>query len=201
MNKQEFLSALKIKLSGLPKQDIEDRLNFYSEMIDDRMEEGLSENAAVLDIGSVNEIAAQIIADIPLTKIVKERIKPKKRFKTWEIVLFALGSPIWLSLLIASIAVIISLYSALWSVIISIWAVFVALVASAFGGAAGGIVFAFVGHPLTGFALIGTSLICAGLAIFLFFGCKVATKGILLLAKKMVLCIKKCLIKKENAHE
>lgn len=201
MNKQEFLSALKIKLSGLPKQDIEDRLNFYSEMIDDRMEEGLSENAAVLDIGSVNEIAAQIIADIPLTKIVKERIKPKKRFKAWEIVLFALGSPIWLSLLIASIAVIISLYSALWSVIISIWAVFVALVASAFGGAAGGIVFAFVGHPLTGFALIGTSLICAGLAIFLFFGCKVATKGILLLAKKMVLCIKKCLIKKENAHE
>lgn len=47
MNKQEFLVKLRKGLSGLPKEDIEERLTFYSEMIDDRMEEGLSEEEAV----------------------------------------------------------------------------------------------------------------------------------------------------------
>jgi hypothetical protein len=41
MNKQEFLTALKKALSPLSKADLEERLSFYSEMIDDRIEEGL----------------------------------------------------------------------------------------------------------------------------------------------------------------
>ena len=60
MRKQDFLSALKTSLLGLPKQDVEEHLNFYSEMIDDRMEEGRTEEEAVADIGSVEEIATQI---------------------------------------------------------------------------------------------------------------------------------------------
>ncbi len=43
MNKQAFLTQLRKGLSGLPQEDIEERLAFYSEMIDDRIEEGLSE--------------------------------------------------------------------------------------------------------------------------------------------------------------
>ena len=43
MNKKEFLSELQKALSGLPQDSIADRLNFYAEMIDDRMEDGLSE--------------------------------------------------------------------------------------------------------------------------------------------------------------
>ena len=95
MNKQEFLGALKKRLSGLPKDEIEERLAFYGEMIDDRTEDGRTEEEAVAEIGGADEIAAQIIADIPLTRLVKERIKPKRRLKTWEIVLIVLCSPIW----------------------------------------------------------------------------------------------------------
>ena len=47
MGKQEFLAQLRKGLQGLPQEDIEERLTFYSEMIDDRMEEGLSEEEAV----------------------------------------------------------------------------------------------------------------------------------------------------------
>ena len=42
MSKQAFLARLRKELSGLPKDDIEERLAFYEEMIDDRTEEGLS---------------------------------------------------------------------------------------------------------------------------------------------------------------
>ena len=43
MNKQEFLAELRKGLSGLPQDDIEERLIFYDEMLEDRIEEGLSE--------------------------------------------------------------------------------------------------------------------------------------------------------------
>lgn len=76
MSKQEFLEPLRRGLSGLPREDIEERLKFYSEMLEDRMEEGLSEEEAVSAAGSVDEIVAQAVADIPLAKIAKERIRP-----------------------------------------------------------------------------------------------------------------------------
>jgi len=199
MNKKEFLEKLSSRLSGLPQNDIEERLAFYSEMIDDRTEEGLSEEEAVFAAGSVEEIAAQIIADTPLSKITKEKIRSKRHLKGWEIVLLVLGSPIWLSLGIAAIAVILSLYISLWAVIISLWSVFGALTACSFSGIASGIVFICNGNGLTGAAMIGAGLICAGLSVFMFYGCKTATKGILILTKKLVLWTKSCFIKKEEA--
>jgi len=199
MTKHKFLLSLQDRLSGLPQDDIEERLNFYSEMIEDRMEEGLSEEEAVSAVGSVDEIAAQTVADIPLAKIVKEKVKPKRRMKVWEIVLLALGSPIWLSLLIAAFAVILSLCVSLWSVIISLWVVFVSVVGCSIGGIIAGVGFTLGGNGLTGIAVIGAGIICAGLAIFLFYGCKAATKGTLLLIKKTVLWMKNCFIKREEA--
>ena len=73
MTKLQFLLALHDKLAGLPRNEVEERLNFYSEMIEDRMEDGLSEEEAVAAVGSIDEIAEQITADIPLIKIVKEK--------------------------------------------------------------------------------------------------------------------------------
>ena len=43
MKKQEFLNELRKQLAGLPKDDLDNRINFYEEMINDRMDEGLSE--------------------------------------------------------------------------------------------------------------------------------------------------------------
>ena len=199
MTKQEFLRLLRQKLSGLPEQDIEDRLTFYGEMIDDRIEEGCSEQDAVSDIGSADEIAAQIIADIPLTRLAKERLKPKRKMSTVEVVLLAIGSPLWLSLAIAAMAVVLSLYVVLWSVIVSVWAVFASFAACAVGGAVAGGVLACVGNVPSGIVLLGAGLVCAGLAILLHFGCDAATGGIVWLTKKIAFGIKKCFVRKEVA--
>ena len=199
MSKNEFLARLQNGLSGLPQEDIEERLAFYSEMIEDRMDEGLSEEEAVSAAGTVQEIVAQIVADTPLTKIAKERIKPKRRLKALETVLLVLGSPIWVSLLIAAFAVIFSLYISLWAVIISLWAVFVSFAACAVGGVLACIIFSAGGHGASGLAMLAAGIVCAGLAIFMFCGCKAVTKGALLLAKKIAIWIKRCFIKKEEA--
>lgn len=199
MSKQEFLTQLRKGLSGLPKDDIEERLIFYAEMIEDQMEDGLSEEEAVSAVGTVENIIEQVIEDIPLSKIAKERIIPKRRPNALEIVLLILGSPIWLSLSIAAVAVILSIYISLWSVIISLWAVFVSLAACSVGGVLACVIFTVGGNGVSGVVMLAASIVCAGLSIFMFYGCKAATKGILILTKKIAIWIKNCFIKKEDA--
>ena len=121
------------------------------------------------------------------------------KIKAWEIVLFALGSPIWFSLFVAILSIIFSLYVSLWSVIISLWAVFASLVACAFCGVVAGAVFGFTKNTFTGIAMIGAALVCAGLSVFLFFGCKMATKGMVLITSKVILAIKNQFVKKGEA--
>lgn len=199
MNKQEFLGALRSRLSGLPSQEVDERLNFYSEMIDDRIEEGISEEDAIAQIGTVDGVATQIVADIPLSKIVKERIKPKRRIKTWEIVLIALGSPIWFSLAISLLAVIFSLYASLWAVVVSLWSAFAAFIAGGALGIFSGVGIIIGGEALTGVGVIGAGLFLAGLSVFVFYGCRAVTKCMLMLTAKMAVWTKNCFIKKEGA--
>lgn len=199
MSKQEFLTRLRKGLSGLPQDDIEGRIAFYSEMIEDQMEDGLSEEEAVSAVGSIDEIVAQIVADIPLTKIAKERIKPKRRMSVGEIILLTLGSPIWLPLGIAVFAVVLSLYVVLWSLVVSVWAIFASIVACSIGGVLSCIIFTKGGNGASGAAMLAAGIVCAGLSILMFYGCKAATKGVLMLTKKMAIWIKNCFIKKEKA--
>lgn len=194
MTKKDFLFSLEIGLKGLPKPDLEERLNFYSEMIDDAIEDGLSEEQAVDKIGSVDQVILAITKDYPLKKLVKNRIAPKRKLSPLELTLVIVGSPIWVSLLIAFVAVIFSLYACIWAVIISCWAVVIALGVSGVVGFLGGLIYSF-SYQKTGLSLIGASLICLGLCIFAFFATKWLTKAIVTLTKKMVLYLKKSLIK------
>ena len=201
MTKQDFLTRLGERLSGLPEQDALERVNFYGEMIDDRMEDGLSEEEAVTEIGNIDEVVSQILADYPLAKLVKENIKPRRKLKTWEIVVLAAGSPIWLSLLIAALAVALSLYIVLWALVLVIWAIDLLLAAGVLCGVAAAVACFSQGLTSEGLASTGLGLFCAGLAIFLFFGCLAATKGSARLTKKIILGIKNLIIKRRERNE
>ncbi len=201
MDKREFLAELRKKLNGIPQDDIEERISFYGEMIDDRMEEGLTEEQAIAELGRIEDIVMQIMSEIPLTKLVKEKVKPERSLRAWEIVLLVLGSPIWLSLFIALFAIVVSLYAVIWSVIISLWAAEISIAACSAGGAFAAIVFITQGNLTAGILMLGAGILCAGLAIFAFFGCKYATIGILKLTKQIFLWIKSCFMKKEITNE
>lgn len=198
MRKQEFLVQLRKGLSGLPQDEIEERLTFYEEMLDDRIEEGLSEEQAVLAVGSVDEIVEQTVADIPLARIARERIRPKRRLKAWEIVLMALGSPVWLSLGIAAVAVIFAVYVSLWALIVSLWSIFGALAACTTGSVPMSVLFITGGNGAPGLAILSAGIVCAGFSIFMFCGCREATRDMLTLTKKITRWMKNCLMKKEE---
>ncbi len=190
MNKNEFLSELERALSGLHREDVKKSLDFYAEMIDDRAEDGLSEEDAVAALGSIDEIKAQIIADTPIARIVKERIKPKRALRVWEIILIVLGSPIWLSLALAAIAVIFSLYVTLWSVVISFFAVNLALGAAFIVSIPAAIFFFIQGKAVSALFMLGCGALCGGLCILWFFVSIPAARLAVWIAEKTLIGIK-----------
>ena len=198
-SKEEFLLRLRNGLVGLTKDDVDERLTFYREMIEDRIEDGHSEQEAVSSVGSVDEIVSKTLAEITLGKIAKEGNKPKRRLSLWEFILLTLGSPIWLSICIAVLVAIFSIYVSLWSVIISLWAAFVSLLLCSIGGIVSGIVICCKDSALTGLAVVACGIFSTGFSIYFYYGCKMVTKGLVLLTKKVALGIKKCFIKKEEA--
>lgn len=200
MNKAEFLLSLRQGMEGLPKDEVEASLAFYSEMIDDRVEEGLSEEDAVLRMGDLDTIVSQIIDEISIVKIAKERVTPKRKLSKKEIAIIASSSPIWGSLVAAGIAIVIAVYATIWSVLISLWAVFVSIAACGLGTIAGGIVISIVHSTATGLALISVGIFLCGLAIFAFFGCKAASKATCFVTHKLTMGIKNMFVRKEKAE-
>ena len=185
MTKLQFILSLNDRLSGFPKDEVEERLNFYSEMIEDRMEDGLTEEEAVNAVGSIDEIVSQIKTENSIPKNSDPKPKTNKKMSVLSIILLILGSPLWISLLLAVFAVMLSLYIVLWSAIVTLWAVFGSLVGSSLGVLLAGLGLVIVGFRPIGIVFLGLTLICVGFSILWFYLCKLLTKGILLLTKKL----------------
>ena len=93
----------------------------------------------------------------------------------------------------------LSLYIVLWAVIICFWAVEVSLWASALAGVAEGVIFEFNVNVYSGIVMIAAALVCAGLSIFMFYGCKATTNGVIKLTKRIGIGFKNLFIRKERA--
>lgn len=185
MNKTEFLEKLKCGLSGLPQNDIEERVNFYSEMIDDRMEEGYTEEAAIAEIGTVEKVVSQILDETPLSKIVKEKVRPKRVLRVWEIILLIVGSPLWISLLAVLAVLLMVCYILIWIVPIVMWAIAVCLGCGGLVSIFPVAVLLYRGEILAALAILGAGLFCLGLAILAVFLSRSITKGCAFLSKKL----------------
>ena len=194
MKKEQFLKELEGRLQGLPKKDLEERISFYGEMIDDRIDEGQSEEEAVAAIGTVDEVVAQITKETPLASLVKERMKPKRRLKAWEIVMLIVGFPLWFPLLLVFLILIFVAYLLIWVGVLVCYALELALAVTSVGSLV--LFFAMLGSGAFELSYLGIAILAAGLAIFLLFGCIKITKPTCILAKKIVLWIKSWFIGK-----
>ena len=183
MRKQEFLDKLKASLWAMPEADKQRSMDYYAEMIDDRMEDGLSEEEAVAAIGDLDEIVRQILTESPRppATVKKEQKQQKRGLEPWMIVLLVLGSPLWISLVTAAVSVVFSVYVSLWSVVLVLYTVAVAVGAAAIGCIVGS--FFMIGRTATIAVAWGAALLCTGLAILLFLLGNLAAKGMIELTK------------------
>ena len=65
MTRSEYLQALRGALSFLDAAALDTAVNFYDEMIEDRMEDGMSEEAAVASLEAPETIAAKMQEEEP----------------------------------------------------------------------------------------------------------------------------------------
>ena len=68
LNKEEFLNDLKCKLNSLSEEEREKTLNYYNEIIDDRIENGISEEEAVAQMEDTKTIATKLIPEQAVQK-------------------------------------------------------------------------------------------------------------------------------------
>lgn len=205
MTKLEFQSKLRQMLAerGLPDDEIARSLDFYLETIDDRMEEGMSEEEAVAALGNIKDIAEQILYDTPLGVLVKSKIKKGKEERGSSallIVLAVIGFPVWFPLLIACFAIIFAMYVVIWSLIFSVFAVVVSIGIVGLAALPASL-FLFAENYVAALGMIGTGLILAGLSILLYFPAKYAAKGLVRLTGLILKGIKSLFIGKSSREE
>lgn len=205
MTKIEFSERLKQTLvtRGLPREEAAKSVEFYLEMIDDRVEDGMNEEDAVAALGSIEEIAEQILYDLPLGVLVKSKIKNKKEKNgnpALIILLAILGFPIWFPLMITVLAVIFSIYIIIWSLILAVFAVVAAVGVSGFVMLPTAF-FLFSENLAAALGAIGAGLLLVGFTILLYYPAKYAAKGLIKLTGGLLRGIKSWFIGKNSAKE
>lgn len=108
MSKKEYLKKLKRSLSPLKKKDRDPLLDFYKEMIEDKMENGKTEYEAVSELEPVETVAARTLDEYGIEKN-DPKTKSKTRLSPLAIVLIIVGSPLWIGLAAGVVGVAVGL--------------------------------------------------------------------------------------------
>lgn len=198
MNKEEFLILLRHKLNRLPQDEIEDRVSFYNEMIEDEISDGKNEEEVIQNLGPIDEIVSQIIGDVPLSKIIKEKVTPKRKLKAWEILLIVLGFPLWFPLLLTGLILFLVAYILIMVMIIVVYALDISFICGGFVGIFGMVQYAIDRNGTGSFFMVGATLVSFGLGILLILFSKGITLGIINMTKNILKGTKRMIVGKEK---
>ena len=175
MKKLEFINELGAQLHSMPAEEVRPLLDYYMEIVADRMEDGMTEEEAVASLGPIPELAEKILAEQPQPEQESEPIptpaplpepvpQAKRRWSGSSIVLAIILSPLWLTLLCVLISVEIAVWVTLASLVVSFGALIL-------GGIAGSILSLIpMFDPVSISARIfvsGCSQVCSGIGCLL----------------------------------
>lgn len=182
MVRKEFNKRLRKSLKGLNKQERQEVIDYYNEMIDDSIESGKTEEQAIEELGSPEDLAKKILSEnYPVEPISADKGVGKKKksgLKPLWILLIIIGSPLWLSIAVVAFGVALGL-------LVCALVLAVSLIAFCGGSVGGGIAMAIYGLILL-FIEFGYGLACAGGGICLFALGALAAIGLFKLCKYLL---------------
>ena len=186
MNKQEFTDALRAKLWQLSESEREAQIEYYTEMIDDRIEDGMTEYEAVAELEPPDIIANHILQELPLSTLVKTSIKQKSDgWTAFRILLLVVLCPIWIPLLCAAVAIVLSVIVVIWSIVLALFCVVLALVVCGIFIALAPVLFTLawgvgpvVMTTAAGLILVGVGALMLIISVYAFKGAVCSCKGI-----------------------
>ena len=125
MDKTQFCALLGNKLKPyLSPKEMYKTLNFFEETIDDRIDEGLSEEEAVSQLGDIDIIVDQILDE---HNIGKKQTKLVWRFIPRELgfINIVLLFPAWITIFSLIVSLFIVILSIIFSIVLTIIAIFI----------------------------------------------------------------------------
>ena len=193
MTKERYMKELEKKFSGLPNKEKEEWLSFYEESIDDRLEEGKSMDEIIIEIGEPDDVLKDVLKEIPLGNLVKERIKPKRKKSALEILFLILGFPLWFPLFITFLVLVLVGYILIWVGVIVGISVFISMISAAIWG----IFMMIAGASQGDFQILWIGIILAGFggSVLTYHLLVLVTKATLKLTKNILLKVKGCFVK------
>jgi uncharacterized membrane protein len=202
MNKRDFLDKLAINLSSLPKYEIDKSLSYYDEIIDDRIEDGMSEEDVIAVLGDIDSIAENIKYDMSIPALMKAKVSESKNRASnkgvW-LALVILGFPLWFPLLSAFASVFLALYISVWAIIVSLYAVVFSLGVSCAATLIVGFAFFYVRTVPVGLCSLGAALLCGALTLFMIKPVYMITLGLIKFTAFIIRKIKSLFIVKKGA--
>ena len=108
MDRERFFKELRKLLGQLSPQEREQIFQYYAEIIDDKIEGGMSEAQAVAQLGTPHQVAAKILEENGAAP--NSGTGSGTGSKVLITVALVLGSPLWLSLGIAALALLLSAF-------------------------------------------------------------------------------------------
>ena len=197
MRKDVFLETLQKRLSTFSEGERKAICDYYAEMIDDRIEEGMEEEAAVADLGELEQIVEENLANLPFSTLMKVKVKESRQksgHKGLWIVLAILGSPLWICLLLMVGLVWLSVYLCAGALLLCVYVFLGALLLCGAGGLVISWLFMFVRSLPVGICLLGMGLILAGVGCLLVQPVRALTRWAARGNRKLFRCIKSWLL-------
>lgn len=122
MNKEKFYQSLKNRLKNFDKSEAKSIIEYFDEIIDEKMENGYTEEEAISSLGNVDDIIRAIKTDLVIKRSSDKKTNSLRNFL---IILGICSSPILIPIGVA-------FFITFFSLLISLFSVFIALAVSSF---------------------------------------------------------------------
>lgn len=133
MKREEYINQLRTYLSGMPENDMNEALEYYTEYLSEVSDENLDEE--IKKLGNPEFLAKQLKSEVPNNTQMNFSDKNKNSNSALKITVLILTSPIWLSLLAAYFSIYVTIICVIFSVYIAFPAMALTFLICAFGTA------------------------------------------------------------------
>lgn len=167
MKKKEFMHRLKRRTKKFDRAERREILDYYDELIDDRIEEGEKERAVIRSLGSVDDIVDALVEERGLDRVdSRGRTKPVVRNSVSgsKLVVLIVTLPLWLIAAVIVLSFIIFLIALMFSLVCAALAIAGCGVYYSIGAAV-----QFTVSGMRGFVQLGGGLILIALGVLLTF--------------------------------
>ena len=126
MTKDEFMEELRssLRAEGVPSAEIDRALEYYAEAIDDRIEDGVTEDDAVQTLGPTSCIVKECVSSIP--PVQRSLLKLTTGNRVLDTLLVVVTAPVWVPATLAVVTTVLSIIASLWMFVAFLWLVVLA---------------------------------------------------------------------------